>query len=51
MVAPIKREGEKMPPADPDPRLSDVASSLQRNRRKSNAAPSSCPSKIACMVA
>ena len=29
-VAPMKSEGEKMPPDEPEPRLSDVANALSR---------------------
>jgi hypothetical protein len=32
-VAPMNSDGEKMPPEDPEPRLSDVASSLARVSR------------------
>jgi hypothetical protein len=35
-VAPMNKEGEKMPPDEPDPRLVDVASALQTNSSASN---------------
>ena len=35
MVAPMNSEGEKMPPEEPEPRLSEVASSLQTNSSSS----------------
>ncbi len=34
IVAPINRDGEKIPPEEPDPRLSEVASSLQTKQQE-----------------
>ena len=49
-VAPMKSEGEKIPPDDPEPRLSDVASSLHANSRSGSQAPDIWPSKIDWIV-
>ena len=38
-VAPMNSDGEKMPPDEPEPRLSEVASSLQTNSRTSSQTP------------
>jgi hypothetical protein len=36
IVAPMNSDGEKIPPEEPDPRLSEVASSLQKNSSRSS---------------
>ena len=38
MVAPMNSEGEKMPPDEPEPRLSEVAASLARKKQRQEAA-------------
>ena len=47
----MNSDGEKMPPDEPEPRLSEVASSLQANSRASKPEPPSLPSRIAWIVA
>ena len=37
----MNNDGEKIPPDDPDPRLTEVASNLQTNRISRNPAPAS----------
>ena len=51
IVAPMKSDGEKIPPEAPEPRLTVVANSLQRNSNASSPAAVSWPSTIACTVA
>ena len=56
IAAPMNSEGEKMPPEEPEPRLTEVANSLATNRNSSKA-PSigrlvpSWPVRIASIVA
>ena len=38
IVAPMNRDGEKMPPDEPEPRLSEVAASSHPNNRASRPA-------------
>ena len=47
----MNSEGEKIPPEEPDPRLVDVASSLQTNSSANSQAAVSWPNRIACTVA
>ena len=42
-AAPMNSDGEKIPPDDPDPRLTDVANSLLTNRIRRNPAPGIWP--------
>ena len=51
IVAPINSDGEKIPPEEPDPRLSEVASSLQKNSSRSSPDAANWPTNIACTVA
>jgi hypothetical protein len=46
-VAPKNSGGEKMPPDDPEPKLTPVATSLQTNNGVSSQAVLSCSVKIA----
>ena len=51
-VAPMNSDGEKMPPDEPEPRLSEVASSLQTNSSASSQADRRVwPGRIAWIVA
>ena len=50
-VAPMNSDGEKMPPDEPEPRLNDVASSLQAYSSNRNHAPLSWLVSVAWIVA
>ena len=50
-VAPMKRDGEKMPPDDPEPKLIDVATALQTNNSASSHASEVCPVRMLSIVA
>ena len=51
-VAPMNSDGEKMPPDEPEPRLSDVASELaQKQQRKQPRRRRRPPVRIAWIVA
>jgi hypothetical protein len=50
-VAPIKSEGEKMPPDEPEPRLKEVAVSLQRKSNPRRGAVARPPCKTSWTVA
>jgi len=43
----MKSEGEKIPPDEPDPKLSDVANSLHMASTPSNQKVEICPVRIA----
>ena len=47
----MNSDGEKMPPEEPEPRLSEVASSLQTNSSSRNQPIVSWPVRIAWIVA
>ena len=47
----MNREGEKMPPDEPEPRLSDVASSFEPNSNARNQATPWPPVRMDCTVA
>ena len=47
----MNSDGEKMPPDEPEPRLTEVAKSLPANSSSSSPARSRWPSRIAWMVA
>jgi len=46
----MKSEGEKIPPEDPDPRLTEVAVSLLANSRAKNGPAASPPTRMSCIV-
>ena len=51
-VAPMNSEGEKIPPDEPEPRLSEVAGSLARKQqrqegRRASRRPAGCPRTVA----
>ena len=50
-VAPMNRDGEKIPPEAPEPRLRSVAASLQTNSRNRKAKLPRPPSSTAWIVA
>jgi hypothetical protein len=50
-VAPIKSEGEKMPPDEPEPRLNEVAVSLQTKSNPRRGAVARLPSRTSWIVA
>jgi hypothetical protein len=43
----MNKDGEKIPPDEPDPRLSEVASALHANSSPSSQNVEICPSNIA----
>ncbi len=49
-VAPMNSDGEKMPPDEPEPRLMQVAASLQTNSSSSSPPAASPPFSVAWIV-